>query len=50
MSLFSKAASFARTPQGRRVMDRAQRMARDPETRRELAEARARLTARTRRA
>jgi hypothetical protein len=43
MSLISKASRFARTPQGRQLFDKAQRMAKDPATRRKIAEARSRF-------
>lgn len=36
MSLFSKVAKFARTPQGRQMIDQAQRAAKDPENRRKV--------------
>jgi len=41
--LINRIGSFARNPQGKRLMQRAQRMARDPKTRQRIAEARARL-------
>lgn len=41
--LINRIGSFAHSPQGKRLMQRAQRMARDPKTRRRIAEARARL-------
>jgi hypothetical protein len=37
---------FARSPQGKRLMQRAQRLARDPRTRRRIADARGRLSRR----
>jgi hypothetical protein len=39
---------FARSPQGRRVATEAKRLAKDPETRRRIDEARKRLVARKR--
>jgi hypothetical protein len=41
--LVDRIGRFARSPQGKRLMERAQRVARDPKTRRRIAEARARL-------
>ena len=43
MSLFSKAARFARSPQGRRLTQQAVRMASDPKTKRQIQSARTRL-------
>ena len=43
MSLISKVARFARTPQGQRLTKQAVRMARDPKTKRQIQSARARL-------
>jgi hypothetical protein len=45
-ALFDRVGRFARSPQGKRLMDQAQRLARDPRTRRRIAEARARLARR----
>ncbi len=42
-SLMSKVAQFARSPQGRRLADTAVRRARDPKTRRQVEQVRARL-------
>ena len=49
MSLFSKVARFARSPQGRRLADQAVRAARDPKTKRQIQSARAKLLQRGRR-
>ena len=43
MSLISKVAKFARSPQGRRMADQAVRAARDPKTKRQIESVRARL-------
>ena len=43
MSLLRNVARFARSPQGKRLIEKGQRMARDPETRRKLDDARRRL-------
>jgi hypothetical protein len=45
-SLINRVAQFTRSPQGRRLADRAARAARDPRTRRQLEQVRARLTQR----
>jgi hypothetical protein len=42
-SLLSKVAQFARSPQGRRIGAQAVRAARDPKTRRQIEQVRARL-------
>jgi hypothetical protein len=42
-SLVSKVTQFARSPQGRRLTERAQEYARRPETRRQIAQVRARF-------
>jgi hypothetical protein len=42
-SIFDRVRSMARGPQGRRLMDNAQRMARDPRTRQRINEMRGRL-------
>jgi hypothetical protein len=42
-SIIDKVTRFARSPQGRRAMERAQTIARDPKTKRRIAEARQRL-------
>jgi hypothetical protein len=42
-SIFDRVRSLARGPQGRRLMDNAQRMARDPRTRQRINEMRGRL-------
>jgi len=44
MSLISKVARFARSPQGKRLTQQAVRMANDPKTKRQIASARTRLT------
>ena len=46
MSLISKAAQFARSPQGRRLAQQAIRMAQDPKTKRQIQSARAKLAQR----
>ena len=43
MSLISKVAKFARSPQGRRLTQQATRMANDPKTKRQIQSARTRL-------
>ena len=43
-SLLNKVAQFARSPQGRRLAGQATRAARDPKTRRQIDQVRARLT------
>ena len=48
-SLLSKVAQFARSPQGRRLAGQAARAARDPKTRRQIDQVRARLQGRSRR-
>ncbi len=48
MSLFAKVASFARSPQGRRAMQKASAYAKSPEGRKQLQ--RVMETAKTRRA
>jgi hypothetical protein len=45
-SLLNKVAQFARSPQGRRLAGQASRAARDPKTRRQIEQVRARLTKR----
>ena len=47
MSLFNKLSKFARSPQGKRVMNEAQKMAKDPQTKRKIADVRARFGGRT---
>jgi hypothetical protein len=42
-SIFDRVRSMARGPQGRRLMENAQRMARDPRTRQRINEMRGRL-------
>ena len=42
-SLLNKVAQFARSPQGRRLANTAARAARDPKTRRQVEQVRARL-------
>jgi hypothetical protein len=41
-----RVSRFARSPQGKRAIEKAQALARDPKTRRRIAEARARLARR----
>jgi hypothetical protein len=48
MSLLNKISRFARSPQGRRLADRASSYARSPKGRRQIEQARARLTRRPR--
>ena len=48
MSLISKVARFARSPQGRRLTQQAVRGARDPKTKRQIQSARAKLVQRGR--
>jgi hypothetical protein len=43
MSLLSKVAKFARSPQGRRLADQAVRAARDPKTKRQIESVRSRV-------
>jgi hypothetical protein len=43
MSLMSKAARFARSPQGRKLVERGKEMAKDPETKRKLERVRAQI-------
>jgi len=45
-SLFSSLSKFARSPAGRKAMTKAQTMAKDPKTRQQIADARAKLVAR----
>ena len=47
MSLISKVARFARSPQGRRMADQAKRFAAKPENRRRIEQVRSRLVKRT---
>ena len=47
-SLFSRISKFARSPEGRRLTREAQRLARDPATRRKVDEVRRRLMKRGR--
>jgi hypothetical protein len=49
-SLLNRVTQFARSPQGRRMADRAMRAARDPKTRRQIEQVRRRLAARRSRA
>ena len=49
MSLVTKLAKFARSPQGRRLADQAVRAAKDPKTKRQIESARAKLVQRGRR-
>ena len=43
MSFLNKVKKFAASPEGKRVFREAQRVAKDPNSRRKIAEARARL-------
>jgi hypothetical protein len=45
-SLLSRVTQFARSPRGRRLAGQATRAARDPKTRRQIDQVRARLTKR----
>ncbi len=47
--VFGRLSQLARSPKGRELAQRAQRYARDPETRRKITEARNRLAKRGRR-
>lgn len=47
-SLFNRITRFARSPQGRRAIDQAKRMARDPHTRQQAKDAVNRLRGRGR--
>ncbi len=44
--MFGKLSQLARSPKGRQLTERAQRYARDPETRRKIADARKRFARR----
>ena len=44
--LFDKVGRFARSPQGKRMVEKAQRLAKDPSTRRKIADARRRFARR----
>jgi hypothetical protein len=46
-SLLSKVATFARSPQGRRLTEQARRAAKDPRNRARIEQVRARLAKRT---
>lgn len=43
MSMMNRVAKFARSPQGRRLADQAVRRAKDPKTRTQIEQVRARL-------
>lgn len=43
MSLFKTVSTFARSPQGRQALAQAQKLAKDPNTKRKIAEARQKL-------
>jgi hypothetical protein len=45
-SLIDRVTRLARSPQGRNLMNKAERMARDPRTKRRIVEARERLARR----
>jgi len=47
-SLLSRLSRFARSPQGRKAVDQAKRVARDPNTKRKIEDARKRLSTRGR--
>lgn len=44
--LLSKVASLARSPQGKRALAQAQKMAKDPATKQKIADARGKLSSR----
>src|SRR3954468_13475763 len=44
MSLFNRVSKFAKSPQGKKMMNRAQTLAKDPKTKEKISEARERLT------
>ena len=44
--MFGKLSEFARSPKGRELTQKAQRYAKDPETRRKIADARSRFAKR----
>lgn len=46
MSVLNRIATFARSPQGRRLAQQAQRIARDPRTRQQIANLRAKIARR----
>jgi hypothetical protein len=48
MSIMNKILSFTRTPQGRRMTEKATRYASSPEGKRRIAEARQRVTSKRR--
>ena len=48
MSLFSSAARFARSPQGRKALARAKEMAQDPKNKEKVEQVRKRLAERRR--
>jgi hypothetical protein len=50
MSLVTKLAKFARSPQGRQMADKAVRAAKDPKTKRQIEAARSKLMQRGKRA
>lgn len=43
MSLMNRIATFARSPQGRKLAEQAKKVANDPETKRKIEEARQKL-------
>ena len=46
-SLIAKVAKFARSPQGRRLTEQAMRKAKDPKTKAQISQVRARLAQRS---
>jgi hypothetical protein len=48
MALLNKLATFARSPQGRKLAEQAKKVATDPATKRKIEDARQRLTKRDR--
>ena len=46
MSLFTKAARFARSPQGRQAMEKAKNLAKDPKTKAQIEQVRRRVAQR----
>lgn len=48
MSIMNRILAFSRSPQGRRVVDKASRYAKSPEGKRRITEARGRVTSKRR--
>jgi hypothetical protein len=44
MSLLGRIGKFAKSPQGKKLVKQAQEMAKDPDTKKKIADARGRLT------